>query len=568
MADRYKKVSLAAVNASYSHSSLSLRCLAKALDGKDAAVHEFTINDRADKAAAQLYADKSELYAFSCYIWNIDFVLGVCRILKAAMPGCSILLGGPEVSYDAAAVLKHYPFIDFVLCGEGELSLPRFIDGAEYKSVDGLAYREDGKTVLNTQRIIENLDSLPRLYTKEELLRFKNKIIYYETSRGCPYRCSYCLSSVSHGVRFYSLGRVFEDFLMFIESGVPLVKLVDRTFNIDRERTKQILRFLIEHNKNTCFHFEIAADILDDETIGLLSRSPKGMFQLEIGIQSTNVKTLDTIDRKTDFERLKRNVDALRKNKNIHIHLDLIAGLPHESYERFTRSFDEVFALRPDMLQMGFLKLLKGTKIRCEAEKYGYRYTPVPPYEVLSNDFMSYDEILRLKNAEEMLEKYYNSGAFGKSVEYALSEQESAYAFFDTMAAFWNESGFIASPQSKKALYSIFYKFYTQYGKGNRELFADLLKFDFILNNPNAPLPDWAAKTGDKRFYTAAYAFLQSDKGRKYILHHTEKKLGELKRVIKVEKFNFDVCAAHKFGECAVVFDFEEKSFTKISEKF
>lgn len=568
MADRYKKIGLVAVNASYSHSSLSLRCLKKALADKKVTAREFTINDRVQKAAARLYLDGCGLYAFSCYIWNISFVLDVCRILKAAAPECSILLGGPEVSYDAAAVLEAYPFIDFVLCGEGERSLPAFLSGAPYEAVDGLAYRKDGQAVTNPPQVIENLDILPRLYTKEELAQLTHKIIYYETSRGCPFRCSYCLSSTSHGVRFFSLARVLEDLQLFMDCGVPLVKLVDRTFNIDRARTKQILRYILSHNKSTCFHFEVAADILDEETIALLANAPKGMFQLEIGVQSTNADTLAAIDRKTDFTQLRKTVAALQQNKNMHIHLDLIAGLPYEDYARFTQSFDDVFALRPDMLQLGFLKLLKGTKIRREADKYGYRFTPQPPYEVLSNRFISYAQLLRLEGVEDMVERYYNSGAFEKALEYALGEYNSAYLFFDALASFFRKQGYADAPQSKKSLYAILYAFYNQSGKGNKALFSDLLKFDFVKNNPNLALPDWADKAGDKRFYQAAYAFLESEQGAKYVPDCAGKKRTELKQAAKVEKFNFDVCGTYKFGECAVVFDLIHKSFTKILEKF
>lgn len=567
--ERYQTIGLTAVNASYSHSSLALRCLSKTLEGRTVITHEFTINDRPEKAAAQLYLDGSGLYAFSCYIWNIGFVLDVCRILKAAAPERDILLGGPEVSYDAETVLKQYPFIDYVLCGEGEASLPALLSGSPIETVGGLAYRREGQVRINPPRVIEDLDSLPRLYTKEELLSgLKNKIVYYETSRGCPYRCSYCLSSTSHGVRFFSLTRVLEDFQLFIDCGVPLVKLADRTFNIDRQRTKQMLRYILSHSKTTCFHFEVAADILDDETVALLSGAPKGMFQLEIGVQSTNPETLAAIDRKTDLARLWENVAALQKNNNIHIHLDLIAGLPHEDYNRFTQSFNDVFALRPDMLQLGFLKLLKGTKIRTEADKYGYRFTPQPPYEVLTNDFISYAELLRLKGVEDMVERYYNSHAFEKALEYAIEEYESAYSFFDALASFFQEKGHADAPQSKKSLYEILSAFYCEYGRRDRALFADLLKFDFIRCNPNLALPDWAAKTGDKAFYQAAYAFLASETGQKYIPRYAGERQGELKRAVRVEKFNFDVCGTCNFGESVVVFDIAEKNFAKIVEKF
>lgn len=565
MAERFGNAALIAVNASYSHSSLSLRCLRKALTGFPVHAMEFTINDRAEKAAAELYRLDCDLYAFSCYIWNIEFILDICRILKVALPDCAILLGGPEVSYDAAAVLSKHLFVDYVLCGEGELSLPAFVKGEAFSKIDGLAYRETGEVIVNPPAVIADLDALPRLYSRDELAELEHKMVYYETSRGCPFRCSYCLSSTSHGVRFYSLERVFADFMLFMENGVRLVKLVDRTFNIDRARTKAILRFILANNKNTCFHFEVAADILDDETISLLTSAPKGMFQLEIGVQSTYTETLCAIDRKTDFAKLKQNVKKLQRNRNMHLHLDLIAGLPHEGYERFTRSFDDVFALRPDMLQLGFLKLLRGTKIRLEAGAHGYQFCEKPPYEVLSNAYISYGQLLQLKGVEEIVERYYNSGAFEKSLAFVLGQYDRAYTFFDAFSAFWQEHGYDKAPQSKRSLYDIFYAFYAG---PDRALFGDLLKFDYIRTNKDAPLPHWAAKTGDKPFYQRAWAFIQSPDGEKYIPLHRGKPLSRLKQALKVEKFNFDVCGGGKFGECAVLFDYEADSFTKIFEKF
>lgn len=568
MVKRFDRVCIVAVNASYSHSSLSLRCLSKSLDGVEVCTHEYTINDIRSKVAAELYKEHCGLYAFSCYIWNIEFVLDVCEILKAALPECKILLGGPEVSYDAPAVLCENKCADYVMCGEGEIALNDFVNGGPLEDISGLTYRKNGKIVQNPVCIIEDLDALPRLYTADELDLFKNKIVYYETSRGCPYRCSYCLSSTSHGVRFYSLQRVCEDFMMFMNCGVKLVKLVDRTFNVDRVRTKKLLRFILEHNRCTCFHFEVSADILDDETIELFRGAPKGFFQLEIGVQSTNERTLASISRNADMAMLKRNIQRLLAPRNMHIHLDLIAGLPYEDYASFKRSFDEVFSLRPNMLQLGFLKLLKGTAIRSEADKYDYRFNPKPTYEVISNDFISYDEILALKGISAVVERYYNSASFEKSIETALRFYESKFGFFDAFSRFWQYEHCDKQPQSKKALYDIFFRFYTEHIGRETELFRDCLKFDFIRNNKNSALPYWADRTGDKAFYSSAYEFLRSDNGKKYIPGYEGAKQSEIARVFKVEKFKFDICGNNKFGECVIIFDYEKNSFTKIEGKF
>ncbi len=567
MADRFDKTCIVAVNASYSHSSLSARCLYKALN-ENAFVCEYTINDNVSKVAAELYKQFCGLYAFSCYIWNIDFVLDVCRILKAAKPECIILLGGPEVSYDAKTLMRENEFIDFILCGEGEISIKAFVLGKEYKNIDGLAYRHNNDIIINPSKTICDLDALNRLYTKDDIINLDNKMIYYETSRGCPFSCSYCLSSVSKGVRFFSLERVFEDLKLFMDCNVKLVKLTDRTFNIDIERTKKILRFIIENNKNTCFHFEISADILDDEIIMLFNSAPKGYFQLEIGIQSTNEDVLSEINRKTNMEKLKTNVKRLQSANNMHIHLDLIAGLPCEDCLSFQKSFNDVFSLRPDMLQLGFLKLLKGTSIRDKADEYDYKFNPKPPYEVISNKFISYDEILKLKDVCEIIEKYYNSASFTLSLEMALNYFDSAYDFFCNFAYYWNEEGHFNRPQSKKTLYEIFNNFYIKTINKDNVLFCEKLKFDFIKNNKNASLPSWAPRTCDKAFYSAAYAFLKSESGRGYIGNMSDDKIAHIMSAVKVEKFNFDIIDTNEFVETVIFFNYEKDSFTKIEEKF
>lgn len=567
MADRFDKTCIVAVNASYSHSSLSARCLYKALN-ENAFVCEYTINDNVAKVAAELYKQFCGLYAFSCYIWNIDFILDVCKILKTATPDCVILLGGPEVSYDAQDLMRKNEFIDFILCGEGEISIKNFVLGKDYKDIDGLVYRQENDIIANPPKTICDLDKLNRLYTKKDILNLDNKMLYYETSRGCPFSCSYCLSSVSKGVRFFSLERVFEDLKLFMDCGVKLVKLTDRTFNIDKERTKKILRFIIENNLNTCFHFEISADILDEETILIFNSAPKGYFQLEIGIQSTNEEVLSAINRKTNIEKLKENVKCLQSANNMHIHLDLIAGLPCEDYLSFQKSFNDVFSLRPDMLQLGFLKLLKGTSIRDKADKYDYKYTPKAPYEVISNKIISYDEILKLKDVCEIIEKYYNSASFTLSLEMALGFFDSAYDFFCVFASYWNKNGLFSRPQSKKTLYEIFCNFYNECINNDNEIFYEKLKFDFIKNNKNASLPSWAPRMCDKAFYSAAYEFLKSESGRKYIGDMSDDKIAHIMSAVKVEKFNFDITDTNEFVETVIFFNYEKNSFTKIEEKF
>lgn len=563
------KVSLVAVNASYSHTSLACRILKNICAGMDVSRYEYTINDRVEQVCAALYRQRADIYAFSVYIWNVRFITELAQRLKLAAPECVILFGGPEVSYDAEEVLKRCPFVDGVICGEGEQAFYDYVSGKPPAQINGAVFR---KVTTGSAEPCEqqSLDALPIAYTKQDLDKLKHRIVYYESSRGCPFRCSYCLSSTSRSVRYVSLPRVFADLKLFMQNHVSLVKFTDRTFNLDRDRTKKILHFILKNNMDTRFHFEIAADLLDELTIHMLKTAPAGMFQLEIGVQSTNQATLTAIDRKTDLTRLLDNVRQLRENRNLHLHLDLIAGLPYENFERFGQSFDEVFALRPDMLQLGFLKLLKGSKIRLEADRYGYTFSPLPPYEVMSNAFLSFDELLRLKGVEDMLEKYYNSACFEKSLAYAMSKSGlRAFAFFLRLSSYWESMELGTRPHSRRELYDILYDFcclQLAWQADELNLFCDYLKFDFIKNNRGLMPGKWALRPADKAFYRRVHTFLCTEGAKKYLPEHKESTSSYLTKYTKVERFNFDVLGNGNFGENAVIFDYFTGKCMKISE--
>lgn len=546
------KTCLVAVNASYTHTSLSVRCLKKAADTNDVCVKEYTINDEVYHVSDDIYRTGAEVYAFSCYIWNIEFVLKVCKTLKTINPNAKILLGGAEVSYDAVQVLENNAFVDFVLCGEGEIAFKQFVSGENLENISGLVFRKNGKTIEKPPCVIENLDILPRLYDEEELLSLENKIIYYETSRGCPYNCSFCLSSVSRGVRFFPLERVFEDFLMFDKCGIKLVKLVDRTFNTDERRTNDILKFILENIENTCFHFEISAHSLKQSTIELLKSAPKGKFQLEIGVQSTNEKTIKAINRTTNYAKLCENIKSLKENKNMHIHLDLIAGLAYEDLDSFKKSFNDVFALRPDMLQLGFLKLLKGASVRENASEHEYRFLPYPPYEVVSNKYINYEEISQLKRVCDMVDKFYNSSVFANSVEYALKKFETAYDFFFSLSQYYYSNGYANASQSRKKLYDIFYGFLPQ-----DEKFASLLLFDFLKNNPGAALTQWT-KQNDRYFAKRVSHFISEH--RQVLCENLQgEKLSQILKNVRVHEFDKDVLKNCENKKTVVLFDYKNE---------
>ncbi|HHW48406.1 MAG TPA: B12-binding domain-containing radical SAM protein, partial [Clostridiaceae bacterium] len=389
---------LVALNSKYIHSSLAPWYLKAACgDGcGEIIVLEYTINDDIENVLGEIYSLKPDVAAFSCYIWNIGKALRLSENLKKVLPSVKIVLGGPEVSFDAEKIMEENQFIDYIITGEGEAAFKSLLTALKdlkdepekslLSSIGSLVYRFDGNIFSNNPcELIKDLDQIPSPYTGEMLASTSDKVVYFESSRGCPFSCSYCLSSTIDGVRHFSLDRVKSELFKLIKAGVKLVKFVDRTFNCNKARAKEIFKFVIEHGENTAFHFEAAADLFDDEMIEMLSQAPSGRIQFEIGIQSTNMQTLAAVNRKSNLDRVFDNVRKLRQHGNIHLHLDLIAGLPYEDFCSFKTSFDAVYSLKPHNLQLGFLKMLKGSKIRREAYKYSYNYRSYPPYEVLGN---------------------------------------------------------------------------------------------------------------------------------------------------------------------------------------
>lgn len=495
------KVVLATLNAKYIHVNLALRSIGRYCEDFNPEICEYTVNDNVDSIIASLHMKKADVIAFSCYIWNVEKVLYISQCLKKIKPSLKIILGGHEVSHDSQSIMAENPWIDYIIRGEGEkpmLSLLRAIRGNfDVENVSSLTYRR-GDNIKETHLAEHgSLNEYPFAYD-ESIREFKGKIIYYESSRGCPFNCSYCLSGDNRRVDFLDLERVKKELLFFIENDVPLVKFVDRTFNADKERAKEIWKFIIENSKNTCFHFELAGSLIDEETIKLLKTAPKGIIQFEIGVQSTNEKTISAIGRSIEFEKVRDNVEKLLEEDNIHIHLDLIAGLPYEDYESFKTSFDEVIKVRPHVLQLGFLKLLKGSKLRNEAEKYGYKYKEKAPYEVLENSFISFDEIIKLKFIEELLERYYNSGDFTRSMNFLFEREESAFGIFEKIYDYFTQKALFDRSVSLEAHYEHLEKIFLYDG------FSDCVRAD-RLTNKKAKL----SYENEKEFKEACFEFLK-----------------------------------------------------------
>ncbi|MBO5198335.1 MAG: B12-binding domain-containing radical SAM protein [Lachnospiraceae bacterium] len=479
------KFLLIALNAKYIHSNPAVYCLRSYTAAKDAAladqvvIAEYTINQETDEILQAIYEQKPDVAAFSCYIWNIRRIKELVRELKKVLPGTDIWLGGPEVSFDAGERLKELPEVTGVMRGEGEETVYELVQtyagkcetgnryganaeeniAARLAGIRGITWRDaDGEIKENEVRGELDFSELPFAY--QDLKEFENRIIYYETSRGCPYSCSYCLSSIDRRVRFRKMELVKKELDFFLTNRVAQVKFVDRTFNCKKSHAMEIWRYIKEHDNGvTNFHFEISADQIDEEELALLSEFRPGLIQLEIGVQSTNPETIRAIRRRMDLTRLKEVTNTIRSWKNIHQHLDLIAGLPYEDYASFRRSFGEVYALRPNQLQLGFLKVLKGAAMEEEAARYGIAYHSEPPYEVLYTGWLSYEEVIRLKQAEEMLEIYYNSGQFGYSVRYLEHYYENPFDLYEELAEEYKASGSAGTKHSRAERFEFLRRF-------------------------------------------------------------------------------------------------------------
>lgn len=578
--EKIMRIVLSTLNARFSHSSLALRYLRSRLrlqfhdrgkESPEIILAEYSINELVDFILGDLYRMKPDLAGFSCYIWNIEQTFKLCSKLKKVSPHTFIVLGGPEVSYDSFRMLNEHDYIDAVVMGEGENSFGELAselsNGSrkpELSGIEGLSYREDGQVKVNQTRPLERvLDRIASPYQgagarKEDAEEIRHRTVYFESSRGCPNQCQYCMSSTQPGVRYYSIPRVKDDLNALVEMGATQIKFVDRTFNCHPDRAHQIWEYLInkhyQHDnwRKVRFHFEIGADRLNEDSLNILKQAPPGLFEFEIGVQSTNPSTLEAIKRCMDWEKLKENVAALREMDNVRLHLDLIAGLPHEPYQTFRKSFNDVYALKPHRLQLGFLKLLKGSGMREEAYRYGYRFSDYPPYEVLSNDDLGFFEILRLRSVEDLLEKYYNSGRFAHSLAFLEYWCRDSMGFYEDMADFWEEEGFNRSAQSSRELYKILKLFGERWLAGReisgldgdllRTAFVELLKLDYLLQTGHRSLPEWFPRASLKDQKQRVHDTLRDESVReRFFPEFGDMSAREINKRIHVEVFDCDV---------------------------
>ncbi len=552
-------VLLSTLNTKYIHSSLALRYLAafcKAAEN-NITVREYTVNNGLLEILSDIYVCQAQVIGLACYIWNIEASLELAQLIKKVQPQVTIVLGGPEVTYQPEEILAAHTVVDYIIMGEGEQTLADLLTalgtGQSCRNIPGLAYRQNNVIAAGTPQVVDKLDGIPFPYTQGEISQLKDKILYYESSRGCPFSCQYCLSSATAGVRFLSQERIFSDLQFFIDNDVRQVKFVDRTFNARKDHYFPILKFLAKQTCRTNFHFEIAVDILDEEVIEFLRDVPPGRFQFEIGIQSTNEQTLAAIKRNNNWPRIVSNIDKIRGYGNIHLHLDLIVGLPFEDITIFAKSFNEVYDLQPDMLQIGFLKMLKGAGIRENSAAHGYIYMDTAPYEVLANNYLDYGQVRQLKILEEVFEQVYNSGRFRFSLPWIInSSGNTAFDFYYKLASYWEQQGHHLVAHSGKTLYKHMAGFCAAFYPEVLPIFLEFLKFDALISEHGGVRPEFLPwnqinQAAADKWGEAKTAFWRdTELVRRYLPEYTFTTWRDIKKMYHIEVFGVDIPAFMK----------------------
>lgn len=560
-----KHTILTAINSKYIHSNLAVYCLRAYAKPyiDEVEIAEYTINQQVDDILMSLYQKHPDILCFSCYIWNIEYIERVIREIHKLLPDVPIWLGGPEVSYDSREVLRRLPQVTGVMKGEGEVTFLEVLDYYHGKRDDlskipGLTYRNEDEIVETPWRPVMDLSKVPFVY--EHIEDFEHKIIYYESSRGCPFSCSYCLSSIDKCLRFRNLSLVKKELQFFLDHKVPQVKFVDRTFNCRHDHAMEIWRYIKEHDNGiTNFHFEVAADLLNEEEMELIKTMRPGLIQLEIGVQSTNLDTIREIHRTMKFEQVAEVVRRINSYGNVHQHLDLIAGLPYEDYESFGKSFDDVYALEPEQLQLGFLKVLKGSYMEEKRDDYGLVYKGMPPYEVLYTKWLPYEDTLRLKGIEEMVETYYNSRQFCYTLPYLIRHFKRPFTLFEKLAEYYEENGLDTLSHARTARYEILYDFARFYDAERCEAYKQLLTLDFYLRENAKSRPLFA---GDERISKEEFRLFydREDEERRYLENYENMEKRQLRKMTHIERFSYDVLGDMKEEECVLLFDYQNRN--------
>jgi radical SAM superfamily enzyme YgiQ (UPF0313 family) len=547
------------LNAKYIHTNIAIRYLkAYAAPEFDVQVTEYTIKDPIINIVTDLVQRNPDVIGFSCYIWNIEETIKIAKMIKKINPAILIVIGGPEVTYDADYWLRRVHEFDFIVIGEGERTFKHLLQeissSHDFSNIDGLAYRDEESIRMNPQLHKLDLRTLPSPFRfEEDTPHLSKRITYIETSRGCPFTCQFCLSSVEVGVRYFDREKIKDDIRFLMKNGARTIKFMDRTFNISRSYALEMFRFLIdEHVSGTVFQFEITADIMRPEVIEFLNKeAPPGLFRFEIGVQSTNDHTNELVKRKQNFEKLTRTVTLIKEGGKIDQHLDLIAGLPEEDYHSFKKTFNDVFALRPEELQLGFLKMLRGTGLRREADQYQYIYMDCPPYEILGNNVLSFQDVIKIKQVEDVLEKYWNSHRMDYTMEYLISNIfSSPFDFFQEFGSYWETKGWAKIGHQLEDLYKRLTEFLSFRNENHLDIIEGLMKLDFLSRAKYKPRKPWWENTLEKQDRSQIYQGILKN-STKFGEEFAALELGE-KELYKhtiLEKLPFDINEYFRTGE-------------------
>lgn len=564
------KIILTAVNAKYIHSNLAVYTLQASAEKASVfpEIREFTINQSKDSMLRSLFLARADVVCVSCYIWNISIVEDLITEYHKISPKTKIWLGGPEVSYHAEEMLEQYPFLAGIMKGEGEVTFREIavyyqnqgngMEGKTLEEIHGITYRDaDGAVKSNPWRPVMDLSEVDFPYAN--LKKFENRIIYYESSRGCPFSCSYCLSSIDKRLRFRNLDLVKKELAFFLEQKVPQVKFVDRTFNCKKDHAMAIWKFIAEHDNGvTNFHFEIAADLITEEELELLNTLRPGLVQLEIGVQSTNPQTIEAIHRKMDFGKVTEIVNRIAKGRNIHQHLDLIAGLPYEDYASFRRSFADVYALRPQQLQLGFLKVLRGSFMYEHTKEYDCHYQEREPYEVLYTKWLPYDDVLKLKDVEEMVEVYYNSGQFVHTLPMIERLYENPFDFFQELGDFYRAKGYSEAAHNRIQRYEILLEFLRDEKQQDEAFFRQMMVLDLYARENMKTRPHFAKDPSEWK--NESRDFYQKEAETRTLLpSYTTYDWKQLQRMTHVEVFDYDVLGNGEKARTVLLFDYQKR---------
>jgi anaerobic magnesium-protoporphyrin IX monomethyl ester cyclase len=545
------KVIASTLNAKYIHTNIAIRYLkAYAQPDFDVELAEYTIKDPVMNIVTDLVRKKPDVIGFSCYIWNIEETIKVIKMIKKIDPSIHIVVGGPEVTYDVADWMNNVKEFDYIVIGEGEETFKQLLTELNgtmsMENVHGLAFRENGQVRINPQRNKLDLRDLPSPFRfEEDIPHLSKRVTYIETSRGCPFSCQFCLSSIEVGVRYFDREKIKDDIRYLMKNGAKTLKFVDRTFNISRSYALEMFQFLIdEHLPGTVFQFEITADIMRPEVIEFLNKeAPAGLFRFEIGVQSTNDYTNELVMRKQNFDKLCRTVTMVKDGGKIDQHLDLIAGLPEEDYDSFKRTFNDVFAMRPEELQLGFLKMLRGTGLRLRAEDHQYTYMDHSPYEILGNNVLSFDDIIRIKQVEDVLEKYWNDHRMDATVEYLVTKVfPTPFDFFQEFGSYWEQKGWSRIGHQLEDLFKRLFEFLQSKEIADLDIAEGLMKFDYISKQKYKPRKPWWQPSFEKSERSKLYQSLLENPnqlGENFLTLQLNEK--EIYKHTLSERFSFDI---------------------------